>query len=81
MNLFIDTNHDHRASVSQPDGKLLDRVTGVFNNFISQITNWVKINSGVSPYNNATSGACRLPGGHVRRLGNILYGPGARGRE
>lgn len=57
MNLFIDTNQTVAASVSQPEGKLLDRAVGVVNNFISQITNWVKINSGVSPYNNATSGS------------------------
>ena len=57
LNLFIDTNQTTMASVSQPEGKILDRVAGVVNNFISQITNWVKINSGVSPYNNATSGA------------------------
>ncbi len=56
MNLFIDKNQTTVVSVAQPNGKLLDRVAGVVNNFISQISNWVKINSGVSPYNNATSG-------------------------
>lgn len=57
LNLFIDTDQNVTASVSQPEGKLIDRVADVFNNFIWQISNWVKINSGVSPYNNATSGA------------------------
>ncbi len=57
LNLFIETSPAVANPTIQPEGKLLDRVTGVFNNFISQITNWVKINSGVSPYNNATSGA------------------------
>jgi hypothetical protein len=57
LNLFIETNQTAAASMNPPEGHLLDRVAGVFNNFISQITNWVKINSGVSPYNNATSGA------------------------
>ncbi|HEY3422019.1 MAG TPA: hypothetical protein VGK13_02590 [Methanocellaceae archaeon] len=57
LNLFIETNPAVAAPMTQPEVHMLDRVAGVVNNFISQITNWVKINSGVSPYNNATSGA------------------------
>ena len=57
VNFFFDTSTTMMTMSPPQEKKFLAQVSDVVNNFISQITTWVKINSGESPYNNATSGA------------------------